>query len=146
MSCRYKLIRYDTEKEEPVRDSRGFCIEVPQGRQTSPQMWPSRYPLALPVCISRTWRSSPAGETGLFVAKIGERTPFYGYAKNQQQTEKKKLRDVFEKGDVYFNSGDLLKSDNEGFLFFQDRIGDTFRCVDETNWANHFAPYLHVFF
>lgn len=78
----------------------------------------------------------PIGETGLLVAKIGERTPFSGYAKNKQQTEKKKLRDVFVKGDLYFNSGDLLKIDSEGFIFFQDRTGDTFRCVDETNWTN----------
>lgn len=63
----------------------------------------------------------------MLVAKIGEVSPFSGYAKNKQQTEKKKLRDVFVKGDLYFNSGDLLKIDNEGFVFFQDRIGDTFR-------------------
>lgn len=63
------------------------------------------------------------------MAKIGKRTPFSGYAKHKQQTDKKKLRDVFEKGDVYFNSGDLLKIDDEGFIFFQDRIGDTFRSV-----------------
>uniref|UniRef100_A0A3Q3QNA5 Long-chain-fatty-acid--CoA ligase n=1 Tax=Monopterus albus TaxID=43700 RepID=A0A3Q3QNA5_MONAL len=93
----YALIRYDPEKEEPVKDSRGFCIRVPRG------------------------------ETGLLVSKIGERTPFSGYAKNEQQTEKKRLRNVFVKGDLYFNSGDLLKIDNEGFVFFQDRVGDTFR-------------------
>lgn len=69
------------------------------------------------------------GETGLLVAKIGKRMPFSGYAKNKQQTEKKKLRDVFVKGDTYFNSGDLLKIDHEGFVYFQDRVGDTFRCV-----------------
>lgn len=69
---------------------------------------------------------STTGETGLLVAKIGAKTPFNGYA-NKQQTEKKKLRDVFVKGDLYFNSGDLLRIDNEGFVFFQDRIGDTFR-------------------
>lgn len=68
----------------------------------------------------------------MLVAKVGERTPFRGYAKNRQQTEKKKLSDVFVKGDVYFNSGDLLKIDNEGFIFFQDRIGDTFRCFEQT--------------
>ncbi|CAJ1049428.1 very long-chain acyl-CoA synthetase-like [Xyrichtys novacula] len=101
MGCPYALIRYDTEKEEPVKDSRGFCIEVPRG------------------------------ETGLLVAKIGKRTPFSGYAKNQQQTEKKKLSDVFVKGDLYFNSGDLLRIDEEGFVFFQDRIGDTFRWKGE---------------
>lgn len=69
----------------------------------------------------------------MLVAKIGKRTPFSGYAKNKQQTEKKKLTDVFVKGDVYFNSGDLLRIDSEGFVYFQDRIGDTFRSVDETH-------------
>uniref|UniRef100_A0A3Q0R8K3 long-chain-fatty-acid--CoA ligase n=1 Tax=Amphilophus citrinellus TaxID=61819 RepID=A0A3Q0R8K3_AMPCI len=108
----YALIRFDTEKEEPVRDSRGFCIEVPRG------------------------------ETGLFVGKIGKRTPFSGYAKNKQQTDKKKLRDVFEKGDVYFNSGDLLKIDNEGFIYFQDRIGDTFRWKGENVATTEVADHL----
>lgn len=61
------------------------------------------------------------------MAKIGKRAPFIGYAKNKQQTEKKKLKDVFVKGDLYFNSGDLLMIDREGFIYFQDRIGDTFR-------------------
>lgn len=112
MACKYALIRYDTEKEEPVKDSRGFCIEVPRG------------------------------ETGLFVAKIGERTPFSGYAKNAQQTERKKVRDVFEKGDLYFNSGDLLKLDNEGFVFFQDRIGDTFRWKGENVATTEVADHL----
>ncbi|GAA6218857.1 very long-chain acyl-CoA synthetase-like [Lates japonicus] len=110
----YSLIRYDTEKEEPVKDSRGFCIKV------------------------------PTGETGLLVAKIGERTPFSGYAKNRQQTEKKTLRDVFVKGDLYFNSGDLLKRDNEGFIYFQDRIGDTFRWKGENVATTEVADHLLV--
>lgn len=76
---------------------------------------------------------SLAGETGLLVGKIGDKMPFAGYA-NKQQTEKKKLYDVFVKGDKYFNSGDLLKIDHEGFIYFQDRIGDTFRCVNRA-WS-----------
>uniref|UniRef100_A0A8C6VWX1 long-chain-fatty-acid--CoA ligase n=1 Tax=Nothobranchius furzeri TaxID=105023 RepID=A0A8C6VWX1_NOTFU len=107
----YALIRYDTEKEEPVRDARGFCIEVPEG------------------------------ETGLLVSKIGEQTPFSGYAKNKQQTEKKKLKDVFVKGDLYFNSGDLLRI-NEGFVYFQDRIGDTFRWKGENVATTEVADHL----
>ncbi|XP_054900812.1 long-chain fatty acid transport protein 2-like [Poeciliopsis prolifica] len=112
MSSPYALIRYDTEKEEPVRNSRGFCIEVPKG------------------------------ETGLLVGKIGEKTPFYGYAKNKQQTEKKKLRDVFVQGDLYFNSGDLLMIDEEGFVYFQDRIGDTFRWKGENVATTEVADHL----
>lgn len=67
----------------------------------------------------------------MLVGKIGQKAPFSGYAKNKQQTEKKKLKDVFETGDIYFNSGDLLRIDHDGFVYFQDRIGDTFRSVGE---------------
>ncbi|XP_012706633.2 very long-chain acyl-CoA synthetase [Fundulus heteroclitus] len=112
MSCPYAFIRYDTEKEEPVRDSRGFCIEVPKG------------------------------ETGLLVGKIGNRNPFSGYAKNKQQTEKKKLKDVFVQGDLYFNTGDLLRVDKEGFVYFQDRIGDTFRWKGENVATTEVADHL----
>uniref|UniRef100_A0A4W4HHE0 long-chain-fatty-acid--CoA ligase n=1 Tax=Electrophorus electricus TaxID=8005 RepID=A0A4W4HHE0_ELEEL len=88
-------------REEPVRDSRGFCMEV------------------------------VTGETGLLVAKVTKVAPFSGYANNQQQTDKKTLRNVFQEGDVYFNSGDLMRVDREGFVYFQDRIGDTFRWKGE---------------
>lgn len=66
-------------------------------------------------------------EVGLLVGKITKHTPFIGYAGNKQQTEKKRLSDVFVKGDLYFNSGDLLRIDNDKFVYFHDRVGDTFR-------------------
>lgn len=68
-----------------------------------------------------------AGEPGLLVCEINADSPFSGYARDLQQTEKKKLRDVFRKGDLYFNTGDLLSIDKDGFFYFQDRVGDTFR-------------------
>lgn len=61
------------------------------------------------------------------MGKVTKRTPFVGYAGNRQQTEKKRLRDVLEKGDLYFNTGDLLRIDRDNFVYFQDRVGDTFR-------------------
>lgn len=70
----------------------------------------------------------PEGETGLLVSKITDIAPFVGYA-NSQQTEKKRLRDVIQKGDLYFNSGDLLKIGQDNFIYFQDRVGDTFRYI-----------------
>lgn len=97
----FAFIKFDPETEEPVRDSAGLCVEV------------------------------APGETGLLVAKINKIAPFSGYVKNPAQTEKKKLRNVFKKGDLYFNTGDLILADRRGFLYFQDRIGDTFRWKGE---------------
>lgn len=74
-----------------------------------------------------------AGETGLLVGKITQRSPFVGYAGNRQQTEKKRLCNVLKHGDLYFNTGDLLRFDRENFIYFQDRVGDTFRQVFYTN-------------
>ena len=55
---------------------------------------------------------------------------FEGYAV-KAETEKKILRDVFEKGDTWFRTGDLLRKDAEGCFYFVDRIGDTFRWKGE---------------
>ncbi|KAL7879302.1 hypothetical protein AOLI_G00102760 [Acnodon oligacanthus] len=97
----FALIKYDTQRDEPVRDANGRCIKV------------------------------STGETGLLVVKITKLAPFAGYAGNPEQTEKKRLRNVFQPGDVYFNSGDLMKIDHNNFIYFQDRVGDTFRWKGE---------------
>ncbi|XP_062448992.1 long-chain fatty acid transport protein 5 isoform X1 [Rhea pennata] len=97
----FELIRYDVEQDEPIRDERGFCIPV------------------------------RPGEAGLLVIKVTKKTPFHGYAGDPEKTEKKILRNVLVKDDVFFNSGDLLMMDHEKFLYFQDRVGDTFRWKGE---------------
>lgn len=61
------------------------------------------------------------------MSEISVKMPFSGYARDLQQTEKKKLHDVLKKGDVFFNTGDLLRIDEDQFIYFQDRVGDTFR-------------------
>lgn len=58
---------------------------------------------------------------------ISPSSPFAGYERDQQQTERKKLRNVHKEGDMYFNTGDLFTIDREGFVYFSDRVGDTFR-------------------
>uniref|UniRef100_A0A8C2GBK4 long-chain-fatty-acid--CoA ligase n=1 Tax=Cyprinus carpio TaxID=7962 RepID=A0A8C2GBK4_CYPCA len=108
----YALVKFDQEQEEPVRNADGFCIEVAQG------------------------------ETGLLVSKITQKARFAGYARDPKQTEKKKLYNVFEKGDVYFNSGDLFRTDHENFIYFQDRVGDTFRWKGENVSTNEVSDIL----
>lgn len=34
---------------------------------------------------------------------------------------------MFKEGDAYFNTGDLLVMDAYGYIYFKDRLGDTFR-------------------
>ncbi|NXU06480.1 S27A2 synthetase, partial [Buphagus erythrorhynchus] len=97
----FELVRYNVEEDEPVRDERGLCVPV------------------------------QPGETGLLVVKITKNTPFHGYAGDARKTEKKILRDVLAKGDAFFNSGDLLMMDSQRFIYFQDRVGDTFRWKGE---------------
>lgn len=56
------------------------------------------------------------------------RNPFLGYRGPRKQSEQKLVRRVRREGDVYYNTGDVLAMDEEGFLYFRDRLGDTFRC------------------
>lgn len=58
-------------------------------------------------------------------------TTFQGYYGNKNATSSKIIRDVFKKGDAWFRSGDLLKMDEDGLLYFVDRLGDTFRWKSE---------------
>jgi len=37
------------------------------------------------------------------------------------------LGDVFKAGDRWFATGDLMRQDGEGYFYFVDRVGDTFR-------------------
>ncbi|NWY42495.1 S27A6 protein, partial [Sylvia atricapilla] len=76
------------------------------------------------TCIPFSW---PAGKPGLLVLQVTEDTPFSGYVGNKEASEKKLLCNVFVEGDVYLDTGDLLEMDEDGFLYFTDRVGDTFR-------------------
>lgn len=55
---------------------------------------------------------------------------FDGY-RRQEDTERKIIRNVRRNGDVFFVSGDILRQDDLGYLYFVDRMGDTFRWCGE---------------
>lgn len=97
-----RLIAFDHEAEEPIRDDDGRCIEVPPGE---------------------------VGEAiGEIRAKLAFR--FDGY-NNEEESNRKILQDVFSEGDTWFRTGDLMRSDKRGYFEFVDRIGDTFRWKSE---------------
>jgi fatty-acyl-CoA synthase len=97
-----RVLRFDVEKEMPVRGHDGLCI------QCGPD------------------------EAGEAVGGISRRAgrEFEGYT-NQAESEKKMLHDVFRKGDTWFRTGDLMRRDEHGYFYFVDRIGDTFRWKGE---------------
>ena len=47
----------------------------------------------------------------MLVGKIRSDLPFNGYYNDEKKSDEKILKDVFKKGDQYFNTGDLLKRD-----------------------------------
>jgi acyl-CoA synthetase (AMP-forming)/AMP-acid ligase II len=70
------------------------------------------------------------GATGLLLTEVSEKMPFDGYTR-REDGEKKLMRDVFRRGDCWFNTGDLMRSQGWGHVQFVDRVGDTFRWQGE---------------
>jgi fatty-acyl-CoA synthase len=97
------IVRFDLERGEPLRDTDGRCIRC------------------------------AADEVGEAIGRIEAATPgarFDGYT-DTQASDNKILRDVFKPGDAWFRTGDLMRKDAQGYFYFVDRIGDTFRWKGE---------------
>ena len=108
-----RVIRFDVESEMPVRGPDGLCIEC------------------------------GPDESGECVGGMSRRAgrEFEGYT-NRADSDKKMLRDVFEKGDIWFRTGDLMRRDSHGYFYFVDRIGDTFRWKGENVATSEVAAAL----
>lgn len=83
------------------------------------------------------------GEPGLLIAKVSPRYPFDGYT-DPSASEAKLLRDVFRRGDLWFDTGDLLKKIGWGHAVFVDRVGDTFRWRSENVSTLQVERALHT--
>ncbi len=55
---------------------------------------------------------------------------FRGYT-DHEASRARIAHDVFESGDAYFRSGDVLRRDRLGYFYFVDRLGDAFRWKGE---------------
>jgi fatty-acyl-CoA synthase len=97
-----RLVQFDIDSEQPVRNAQGRCVEA------------------------------GPGQVGECIGMIGRevRTSYTGYA-DRAASEKKVLHDVFAAGDSWFATGDLMTQDADGYFYFVDRIGDTFRWKGE---------------
>ena len=88
------------------------------------------------------------GEAGLLLGRISEQAAFEGYT-DGAATEQKIIRNAFEDGDAWFNSGDLLRTVDVGFDLgyahyqFVDRVGDTFRWKSENVSTNEVGEILN---
>jgi fatty-acyl-CoA synthase len=114
-----ELVRFDVDSETHVRDELGRCVPCEEGEP---------------------------GEAIGRIADPDDNTPlgrFEGYT-NETESDKKVLRDVFEEGDAWYRTGDLLIRDAEGYYYFVDRIGDTFRWKGENVSTNEVAEVLSV--
>jgi fatty-acyl-CoA synthase len=111
-----KLVRFDVDAEAPVRGADGFCI----------------------VCAH--------GEIGEAIGLIKDdaRGGFSGYA-DKAASEKKILRDAFAPGDAWFRTGDLMREDADGYFYFVDRIGDTYRWKGENISTTEVAEIISRF-
>lgn len=88
------------------------------------------------------------GEPGLLLIQVTDKSKFEGYT-DGSASERKLVRDAFAEGDIYFNSGDLMRTVDVGFSFgqahyqFVDRVGDTFRWKSENVSTNEVAEIIN---
>lgn len=81
-------------------------------------------------------------EPGEAIGRIKSLDTYTNYHNDPEATEKKMLRDVFQKGDLWQRSGDLLVEESDNWVKFVDRIGDTYRWMGENVSAGEIAGFI----
>lgn len=82
------------------------------------------------------------GEAGEVIGRIRSRELVTAYLNNEEATEGKFARDVFVKGDLFQRMGDLAVRDSDGWVYFADRTGDTFRWKGENVSAGEVREHM----
>ena len=113
------LVKFDVERGEPVRDADGFCLRC------------------VPDEVGEAIGKLADAQSGL-----GGR--FEGYTR-EEDSERKILRNVFAPGDAWYRTGDLMRKDAQGFFYFVDRVGDTFRWKGENVSTCEVAEAISAF-
>ena len=113
------LVKSDAATQEPIRDKSGLCMR----------------------CAT--------DEAGEAIGRIHDgaahaAAEFEGYT-DAEASQKKILRDVFEHGDAWYRTGDLMRADASGYFYFVDRIGDTFRWKGENVATSEVAAAITAF-
>ncbi|KAI6173192.1 Long-chain-acyl-CoA synthetase family protein [Aphelenchoides besseyi] len=93
-----RLLKVDPETQDLCRTEEGLCIPC------------------------------KPGDIGEVVGMIKDdaHSSFEGYL-DQAETEKKIIRNVLRMGDAAFETGDIVLWDKNGYVYFKDRRGDTYR-------------------
>ena len=89
-------------------------------------------------------RRVATGEPGEAIGKLSGTARFDGYTDARGKRTAKILHDVFEPGDRWYRTGDLLRQDAAGFFYFVDRLGDTFRWKGENVSTTEVAAVLRA--
>lgn len=85
-------------------------------------------------------------EVGVLLGKISHLNDFPGYINDPDATDSKIIKNAFEPGDSYFNTGDLVRLHENDYISFVDRLGDTYRWKGKTVSSSNVADVIVKFF
>jgi len=107
------LVKFDPATESIYRDPQtGFCVPA------------------------------KADEPGEAIGRVRSMEFYNEYHNDPSATKLKLISDVFEKGDLFQRTGDLLVRHSTGWVRFHDRFGDTFRWRGENVSASEVREHI----